>query len=132
MMDETKQAEVIEGMTAAMDRADAEAKDEPSAEQLAAIKDTIAEHLPEMPRPIAQRLFARAKAWHERHGRMPSHWLMSRRIARQVIAELRPLLVAEEDGAPLDDREIPPEQLTTLFGVAVELVEDLPQGAVLR
>lgn len=59
-------------------------------------------------------------------GASPARWLMAPRIARAAIACLRCMLEGD------DGREIPPDELTQLWGVPVEIVTDLPQGAVFR
>jgi hypothetical protein len=59
-------------------------------------------------------------------GEVLTRWLMSRRIAGQIVEELRPHLSEPEQ------RTTRIENLTGLFGLPVELVADLPQGAVLR
>ena len=77
---------------------------------------------------LCARLYVRIRAYASRHnGEAPTVVLLSTRVARQVIAELRPLLEGEDDG-----RVINPQELTALFGVPVKVVTDLPQGAVLR
>lgn len=76
--------------------------------------------------PTCVRLRMLVDRYETRHGRAPAKWLMSPRIARQVVEELRPLLRGDEQvSASVDD-------LTGMFGVPIELVADLPQGAVLR
>lgn len=77
--------------------------------------------------PTCVRLRVQLERYEQFHrGKSPGKWLLSTRIARQIVEELRPLLTGpEQDTACIED-------LTGLFGVPVELVTDLPQGAVLR
>lgn len=76
--------------------------------------------------PTCVRLRVQLGRYEGFHKKSPGRWLLSRRIARQIVEELRPLLTGpEQQTACVED-------LTGLFGVPVELVSDLPQGAVLR
>lgn len=75
---------------------------------------------------VVWRLQVQLARFKAQHGREPERWLMAARVARSAIAALRTMLV-DDDG-----RAIPPEELTRLWGVVVEIVPDLPQGAVLR
>jgi len=76
--------------------------------------------------PTCVRLRVQLERYERFHKAPPGKWLLSTRIARQVVEELRPLLTGpEQQTARIED-------LTGLFGLPVELVTDLPQGAVLR
>lgn len=78
------------------------------------------------PDPLCQRIAWLYGRYQATRGTMPERILLAHRIARSLIAELRDKMPNDPGG------EIPPEQLTVLFGVPVELVHDLPQGVVLR
>lgn len=76
--------------------------------------------------PTCVRLRVQLERYEGFHKKSPGKWLLSTQIARQIVEELRPLLTGpEQQSACIED-------LTGLFGVPVELVTDLPQGAVLR
>lgn len=65
--------------------------------------------------------------WRAFHGgKQPEKWLMSTRIAGNIVAELKPLLVGD------DVEKACATDLSSLFGIPVELVDFFPQGAVLR
>jgi hypothetical protein len=75
--------------------------------------------------PTAQRC-RRLLTLYRATGRKPTRWLLSARVARLLVEELRPMLQGEaRESATVED-------LTQFFGLPVELVTDLPQGAVLR
>jgi hypothetical protein len=76
--------------------------------------------------PTCVRLRIQLERYEAFHKKPAGTWLLSTRIAKQIVEELRPLLTGpEQQTAGIDD-------LTGLFGVPVTLVTDLPQGAVLR
>lgn len=78
------------------------------------------------PDPLCQRIVWLYSRYEAANGKLPERILLSHRIARGLIAELRDKMPNDPGG------EIPPEQLTVLFGVPVELAHDLPQGISLR
>lgn len=79
-----------------------------------------------MTSPTCVRLRIQVERYEAFHKKPPTRCLLSTRVARAIVEELRPLLTGpEQQTARIED-------LTGLFGVPVELVTDLPQGAIWR